>query len=147
MPWISWKLKENIPSLIESWTFFSNQSYLFYCIGFLIIRSKNYLFHAGKFIKYTDDIDVNNALCCPTHTALRPKNILVAVAATVVMSSPSPIGFSTTDAAMVGPSPIAFVNIFLTITITHLLYRSSNLKYMTSFWWLILLFIDEFFIF
>ena len=42
--------------------------------------------------------------------------------------------------------PNRFFNVFLTITVTHLLYRSSDLKHMTSFWCLILFFIDWFFI-
>ena len=45
---------------------------------------------AGKNIKDTNDVDVNNASCCPMPNALRPKNIAVAVEVTVVMSSPSP---------------------------------------------------------
>ena len=45
---------------------------------------------AGKNIKDTNDIDVNNAPCCPMPNALRPKNITAAMEVTVVMSSPSP---------------------------------------------------------
>ena len=55
-------------------------------------------------------------------TALSPKNILAAVADTVVMSS--------------SPSPIGFLMFFLTIAVTHLLYRLSGLKHMTSFWFI-----------
>ena len=44
---------------------------------------------AGKNIKDTNDVDVNNALCCPMPNALRPKNITTAVEVMVVMSSPS----------------------------------------------------------
>ena len=45
---------------------------------------------AGKNIKDTNDVDVNNAPCSPTPDALRPENITAAVEVTVVMSSPSP---------------------------------------------------------
>ena len=46
----------------------------------------------GKDIKYTNDVDVSNAPCCPRPTVLNPKNISAAVAATVVMSNPSTMG-------------------------------------------------------
>ena len=99
-------------SLIESSMFFFQSKLVIYCIRFFIIRSKNYLFHAGKNIKYTNHVDVNNAPCCPTPTALRPKNITAAVAATVVMSSTSPIGYLASASAMVvmdTSSPIGFL--------------------------------------
>ena len=44
--------------------------------------------------------------------------------------------------------PKGVFNFFLPIKTSHLLYRffsSSDLKHMTSFWWLILFFIDKFF--
>ena len=58
------------PSLIESPIFFSvKTSHLLY--KFLIIRSKkNYIFHIGKDIKHANEVDVINALCCPTPAAL-----------------------------------------------------------------------------
>ena len=45
---------------------------------------------AGKNIRDTNDVDVNNAPCCPMPNSLRPKNITAVVEVTVVMSSPSP---------------------------------------------------------
>ena len=78
------------PSLMESSMFFFQSKLLIYCIRFFIVRSKNY--HVGKNIKYTNDVDVNNAPCCLTPTALRPKHITAAVVVIVVMSSLSPLG-------------------------------------------------------
>ena len=105
--------------------FFFQSILVIYCIGSLIIGLKNY--HSGKDSKYTNDINVKNALCCPTPTALRPKNIPAVVAATVVMSSPSPIRFLTAVASTVAmtPSSIAFSYVFLTITVHHLSYKSK----------------------
>ena len=45
--------------------------------------------------KYNNDVDVNNALCCPKPTTVRPKNVTAVVAATVAMSGLSPISFLT----------------------------------------------------
>ena len=42
---------------------------------------------------YTNVVDASNAPSCPTPTALSLKNIPAAVAATMVMSSPSPVDF------------------------------------------------------
>ena len=78
-------------------------------------------------------------------TALRPKNIPAVVAATVVMSGPSPIGFLGAVVSTVDPSLIGFLMFFWQSQLTHLLY--IFLKHMTLFWWLIFFFIDEFFIF
>ena len=118
------------PSLMESSTFFFlNQSYSFHCIGFLIIGSKNYLFHTGKDNNHANNVDVNNALCCPTSIVLRPKNIPTVVEATVIMSSPSSIGF------------------LMFFCQSQSLIYCIDLKHLTSFWWLILFFIDEIFVF
>ena len=76
------------PSLRESSMFFLKLA--IYCTGFLIIRS---FFHTGKDINHSNDVDINNAHCYPRSNVLRPKNIPVSVAATVVMSTPSPVGF------------------------------------------------------
>ena len=86
-------------------------------------------------------------------TALRPKNIPITVAATLVISRS--LGFLATAEAAVSLSQIGFFDVvygglrffsvFLAITITHLLY--IVLKHMTAFWWLILFFIDEVFVF
>ena len=45
--------------------------------------------------KYNNDVDVNNALCCPTPTTVRPKNITAVVAATMTMNGLSPVSFLT----------------------------------------------------
>ena len=64
-------------------------------------------------------------------TSVRPKIITAAVAAATVMSSPYPAAEST-------PS-LLFLTIF---TVTHLFIRIF-LKHRTSFWLLILFFIEE----
>ena len=56
---------------------------------------------AGKNIKDTNYVDVNNAPCCPTPNVLRPKNITAAMEVTVVMSSPSPKVIGSLSAAAV----------------------------------------------
>ena len=106
---------------------------------FLPIKSTHLLYKVSSSsdlntdneIKYTNNVDVSNAPCCPMPTALSPKNISAAVVATVIMTSPSPIGFLK----------------FLQSQLLIYPYRSSDLKHTKSFWWLILFFIDEFFIF
>ena len=68
---------------------------------FLPIKSTHLLYKVSSSsdlntdneIKYTNNVDVSNAPCCPMASALSPKNISAAVAATVIMTSPSPIGF------------------------------------------------------
>ena len=87
-----------------------------------MIRSKNYIFHTGKENNHTNDVDVSNALCSAAPIALRSKNIPTTVAAMVVMISSSPIGFSATVKATVGPSSIGFFNVFMTTKTTHLSY-------------------------
>ena len=97
------------PSLRKSSMFFLQLKLLLSCIRIFIIRSKNYLFHTSKDINHTNDVDVSNASCCTVPISLRPKNIPIVVAATVVMSSPSPIDFSVIAAAMLDPSSIGFL--------------------------------------
>ena len=79
---------------------------------FFIIRSKNYILHTGKDINHTNDVDVNNALCCPTPAALSAQNIPTVVEATVVMNSPSPIVLLVVVASTVDPSSIGFLMFF-----------------------------------
>ena len=74
------------PSLIESSIFFFQSKLLIYCKVFLSSDQKI----AGKNIKDTNDVDVNNAPYCRTLNALRSKNITAAVEVAVVVSSPSP---------------------------------------------------------
>ena len=63
---------------------------------------------AGKNIKDTNDVDVNNAPCCRMPNAVRPKNITVAVE--VVISNPSPkeIGSLLTVAVVMDASSSIF---------------------------------------
>ena len=65
---------------------------------------------AGKKIKDTNDVDVNNAPCCRMPNAVRPKNITVAVEVTVVISNPSPkeIGSLLTVAVVMDASSSIF---------------------------------------
>ena len=94
------------PSLIESSTFFFSikATHLFYKV-FLSSDQR-------KDSKYTNDVDVNNALSCLMPTTLRPKNITAVVAAMVAMSGPSPIGFLAAAAPTVDPSLIDFLMFF-----------------------------------
>ena len=76
------------------------------------MKSKNYISHTSKDINHANNVDVNNALPCLMPTSLRPKNVTVVVAATVIMISPSPIGFLAAVASTVVPSSIVFLLLF-----------------------------------
>ena len=101
------------PSLIESSMFFFKSKLLIYYIRFLYHQiKKNYIFQIGKDINHANDVDVNNALCCPTPAAFIAKNIPTVVEATVFMSSSSPIGFLEVVVSTVDPSSISFLMFF-----------------------------------
>ena len=94
------------PSLIESSTFFFQSKLLIYCIRFFL-SSDQASIDLKKDKKYTKDVDVSNAPCCPTPTVHSPKNILVSMAATVLMSDQPPIGLlAVASAAIMGTSSL-----------------------------------------
>ena len=70
-------------------------------------------------------VDVNNAPCCPTPNALRPKNITAAVEVTVVMRWLSTRVMSSLSYVAV-VMDCFILNVLLTITVTHLLYICSK---------------------
>ena len=87
-------------SLKESSIVFFQLKLLIYSVRLFIIRSENYLFHTDKDSNHSNDVDVSNALCCPTPIVVRLKNIQTVAVATVVMYSiSSPIGFPAAAAA------------------------------------------------
>ena len=119
-------------------------------------------------INHTNDVDVNNALACPMPASLRPKNIASVLKVTVVILKGHGLllffvmqhfffsffhkgsrFMALSNTFRIDHDRVGFIfNVFLTKTTltTHLLY--IFLKYMTSFWSLILFFfIDGFFIF
>ena len=102
------------PSLIEpSMFFFSIKAiHLLYKVFLSSDQKKNYIFHIGKDIKHAIDVDFNNGLPCPTPAALIAQNISTVVEATVVISSPSPIGFLVAVASTVEQSSIHFLMFF-----------------------------------
>ena len=125
------------PCLIEYSIFFFQSKLLIYCIRISLSLDQKI---AGKNIKDTNDVDTKNAPYCPTPNVLRPKNITPAVEVTVVMSSPSPkvmISLLAVVVDMDGSSSM----------FSLLIYCIFFLKHMMSFWWLIVFFIDRFFIF
>ena len=71
------------PSLKESSMFFLQLKLLIYCIRFFIIRSKNH----WQEHKDTNDVDVNNAPCCPAPNALRIKKSTAAAEVKVVINN------------------------------------------------------------
>ena len=94
----AFKLK-NIPAapmFMINPSFFFQSKLAIYCMFFLII-----IYNSSK---YTNDIDANNASYYPTPSALRTKNLPTSIAAVVVMSCQSPIGFlaSTVDPSSMG---------------------------------------------
>ena len=97
-------------SLIESSIFFFQSKLDIYCLVFS--PSDQASLGLKKDKKNTKDVDVSNAPCCPTPTVLSPKNIPVAMAVRVIMSSPSPIGFLAAVASTVDPSSSVVVLIF-----------------------------------
>ena len=94
------------------------------------------------------DVDVNNALPCPMSASLKLRNITTIVVVTVVIISTSPIGLKDITAVvtvMVDPSSVASLLFWSSQSLSY--YNHFFLKHRTSFWWLILFFIDSFFIF
>ena len=75
------------PTLIGSSIFFFQSKLLIYCIRFFLSSDQKI---AGKNIKDTNDVDVDNEPCCPTPSALGPKNSAAAVEVTVAISNLSP---------------------------------------------------------
>ena len=87
------------PSLIESSMFFVpiKATHLLHKVSY-------HNSDTGKDINHANDVGVNDALPCLTPTSLTPNNITAAMVATVVMISPSPIGFLAAVASTIDPS-------------------------------------------